>query len=97
MSCQKNINQNDTEKARIRRHIISHTPPKKDNPYVSFPDHFSNGRIVIPDSNRLIDWNGSEWLAYVKDGVQWVSDYLTDEDIDMLAGKLVDELRFAVE
>ncbi len=93
MSHQKTSNGNDPENVRIRRHIISHTPPKKDNPHVTFPEHFPSGRIVIPGGYRIIDWDGKEWSAYVKDGVQWVHDDLTDADLDLLSGYLSEELK----
>lgn len=93
MSDQQTSSENEQERARIRRHILYHTPPRKDNPHISFTEHFRNGRIVIPGGYRIVDWDGKEWSAFAKDGVQWVQDDLTDADLEVLASYLSEELK----
>lgn len=67
-----------------RRNLIRHTPPTENSPNISFPDQYAQGRIRLPDGTRLLDWEGSEWKPYTKDGVRWWPDELTDRDYETL-------------
>jgi hypothetical protein len=63
------------------------------NQKISFPEHYAQGRIVIDPGLRMIDWNGEEWIVFVKDGVRWYRDEFNDDDFLVLQNALSDQLR----
>lgn len=74
----------NTERQIMRKHILKHTPPLSGNPIISFPEHYSKGRIVIQLGIRMLDWDGEKWVAYTKDGTKWYSNDLSEEDYNIL-------------
>ena len=77
----------------MRQQILRHTPPLSNNPKISFPEHYAKGRIVIRPGERMLDWDGEQWIVYVKDGVRWFSEVLSDEDYDILYDALSIQLK----
>ena len=84
------------EKENETRNILKHTAPKLDNPKISFPDHHEMGRIRFPSGSRLIDWEGDQWRAYLKEGAQWDARELNDDDYELLYDCLRDQIRAAL-
>jgi len=81
-----------TEEKYILRNILKHTPPSSSNPKVSFEDYCPLGRIRM-SGIRLLEWEGEEWNAYTKDGVEWIGDNLNDDDFRALNDSLLDQIK----
>ena len=71
------------ESARLRK-----TAPLRRNRHVSFPDAYPEGRIMFPSGCRCLDWEGTEWVPYEKDGVRWYKDVFTESDYIALCDAL---------
>jgi len=84
---------NPTDSTAWRKSMLRCAAPMPGNPCVAFTEEHRLGRIRLPSGSRVLDWEGSEWRAYVKEGARWYLDELTDEDFDMLWECLSAQLR----
>jgi hypothetical protein len=72
------------------RYILKHTPPSRNNTKIAFPDHYPQGRIEIEQGRKIMDWNGEEWILFIKDGVRWYQEEFSNEEFILLETVLSD-------
>ena len=87
------VSETDREAERTRRQIIAHTPPSRENRAIDFGDPAPAGRIRKPCGRRILEWAGTEWLAYEKKDLRWSAASLSEDDYETLWRELSAQLR----